>query len=122
MLYVLDPPIEPVTVYDPPVIFDYVPTEDLFQWIEPTLTPPEPAYDFGGETDPESPSVGYEAELQPDLAYYVEADVDLVVGAPSESLLANPTSPTTCDEAMKTLGFGFFVSTTFCLHEFELAV
>ena len=86
---VLDPPIEPVTVYDPPVVSDYVPPEDLFQWIEPTLTPPEPAYDFGDESDPESTSVGYEAELQPDLAYYVEADVDLVVGAPSESLLAN---------------------------------
>ena len=87
MSYVLDPPIEPVTVYDPPVISDYVPPEDLFQWIEPTLTPPETVYDFGGETDPEFPSLGDEAELQPDLAYYVEADVDLVVGAPSESRL-----------------------------------
>ena len=35
---------------------------------------------------------------------------------------ASPTSPTTCDGTMKTLGFGFFVSTTFCLREFELAV
>ena len=32
---------------------------------------------------------------------------------------ASPTSPTTCDGTMKTLGFGFFVSTPFYLREFE---
>ena len=35
---------------------------------------------------------------------------------------SSPTSPTTCDGTMKTLGFGFFVSTPFCLREFEWAV
>ena len=38
------------------------------------------------------------------------------------AFITSPTSPTTCDGTMKTLGFGFFVSTTFCLREFELAV
>ena len=36
--------------------------------------------------------------------------------------IANPTFPTTLIGTMKTLGFGFFISTTFLLHEFWLAV
>jgi len=36
--------------------------------------------------------------------------------------IANPTFPTTLIGTMKTLGFGFFVSTTFLLYEFWLAV
>ncbi|HUP79665.1 MAG TPA: hypothetical protein VM260_14025, partial [Pirellula sp.] len=58
------------------------------------------------------------------------ATVDVLAGIPLQSnrwkrqslVAASPTSPTTCDGAMKTLVFCFFVSTTFCLREFELAV
>ena len=35
------------------------------------------------------------------------------------TMKTSPTSPTTSNRTMKTLVFGFFVSTTFCSREFE---